>query len=101
MRLNELKFANLSFSAENASRLGSYIYKSGAIVTIKDYRILFVEEIVTGTVVGCLTFRVKELLTEIVVVDLTAARSHVFGDALNQKVFRSCRNKPPTMSVVL
>lgn len=36
MRLNELKFANLSFSAENASRLGSYIYKSGAIVTRKD-----------------------------------------------------------------
>jgi hypothetical protein len=36
MRLNELKFASLSFGAENASRLGSYIYKSGAIVTIKD-----------------------------------------------------------------
>lgn len=33
MRLNELKFASLSFSAENARRLGSYIYKSAAIVT--------------------------------------------------------------------
>jgi expansin (peptidoglycan-binding protein) len=66
MRLNELKFANLSFSAENASRLGSYIYKSGAIVTIKDERIYFVVEILTATVAGCLTFRVKEILTQIV-----------------------------------
>jgi len=36
MRLNELKFASLSFSAENASWFDSYIYKSGAIVTRKD-----------------------------------------------------------------
>ena len=68
MRLNELKFANLSFSAENASRLGSYIYKSGAIVTRKDSTFFFVDAIVTAAIEGCLTFRVKRLLTIIVVV---------------------------------
>jgi len=67
MRLNELKFASLSFSAENASRLGSYIYNSAAIVTIKDRTFFFVEVAVTATVEGCLTFRVKQLLTIIVV----------------------------------
>jgi hypothetical protein len=68
MRLNELKFANLSFSAENASWLESYIYKSGAIVTRKDSTIFVVEVNVTATLEGCLTFRVKQLLTIIVVV---------------------------------